>query len=220
MLDIQDIISTYDASKHPEVISGKRSAGEVLREFLDTFDVGGEKDGKVSIVEFENYYGNISASIDDDDYFELMIRNAWHISGGKGQCANSSNRRVLVTKPDGSQSVEEIHDDLGLAEDDKEGMVSRLKKQGVDVQSIELFSGGEEPSEKEKKQTAAALAKKNSAGAAVLHARKMQKAKLLKKEKHQHEFVEVEDDRLDLPEQPTSAYEGLKMGGFGGYKLT
>ena len=31
-----------------------------------------------------NYYNNVSASIDNDDYFELMIRNAWHISGGEG----------------------------------------------------------------------------------------------------------------------------------------
>jgi hypothetical protein len=31
--------------------------------------------------EFVDYYGNISASIDDDDYFLLMIKNAWNISG-------------------------------------------------------------------------------------------------------------------------------------------
>jgi hypothetical protein len=78
-----------------------------FREFLDTFD-GTEKDGKVTPVEFCQYYGNVSSSIDSDDYFELMIRNAWHISGGEGWCANSSCRRVLVTHKDGRQTVEEI----------------------------------------------------------------------------------------------------------------
>ena len=52
---------------------------QVYAEFLDTFDVGGDKDGKVTAQEFENYYTNISASIDNDDYFELMIRNCWHL---------------------------------------------------------------------------------------------------------------------------------------------
>jgi hypothetical protein len=33
--------------------------------------------------EFQQYYAALSASIDEDDYFELMMRNAWHISGGK-----------------------------------------------------------------------------------------------------------------------------------------
>jgi hypothetical protein len=62
----------------------------------------------VTAEEFIKYYGNVSSSIDDDDYFELMIRNAWHISGGEGWCANSSCRRVLVGHSDGSQTVEEI----------------------------------------------------------------------------------------------------------------
>ena len=50
-------------------------ARAVSSQFLDTFDAG-EKDGKVTPDEFVRYYGNVSASIDDDDYFELMIRNA------------------------------------------------------------------------------------------------------------------------------------------------
>lgn len=212
-LDVQDVISTYDASKHPDVIAGKRSSGEILREFLDTFDVGGEKDGKVTIQEFENYYGNISASIDDDDYFELMIRNAWHISGGKGQYANSSNRRVLVTRPDGTQAVEEIQDDLGLKADDKTGMISRLRKQGVNVDSVELFSG--EDLTEQAKINKVDLAKKNSAGAAVMHARKVNKSRALRKEKKNHEFVELEDPRMDTTEQPSTAFAGMKIGGFG-----
>lgn len=142
VLEPNDIAGKYDASKHPDVLSGKRTPDEILREFLDTFDVGGVVDGKVTRQEFENYYHNLSASIDNEDYFELMIRNAWHISGGEGQAANTANRRVLVTASDGTQSVQEIKDDLGLKADDKAGMMARLRKQGVaNASSIELFGG-------------------------------------------------------------------------------
>jgi hypothetical protein len=88
----------------------------VLREVLDAFDggLGASKvilrsdgqpdttrgvqnkkgDGVVTLDEFCDYYANVSASIDTDEYFELMIRNAWHISGGKGAAANTTIARV------------------------------------------------------------------------------------------------------------------------------
>jgi hypothetical protein len=138
-IDPDDVISVYNASKHPDVVAGRKTEEDVLQEFLHTFDVGGEVDGKVTKQEFENYYANISASIDNDDYFELMIRNVWHISGGQGQSANSSNRRVLVTHTDGRQTVEEIENDLGMRPDDKAHMKAQLKKQGVDAVRVELF---------------------------------------------------------------------------------
>ena len=144
LIEPEDLMSVYDASRHPDVMAGKRTPGEILQEFLDTFDVGGEKDGKVTRHEFENYYHNISASIDNDDYFELMMRNAWHISGGEGWAANSSNRRVLVTGADGRESVQEIKQDLGLAANDKQGMMSRLRAQGVnDVSSVGTTYGAD-----------------------------------------------------------------------------
>jgi len=119
------------------VIARKRTEEEVLREFLDTFDSDG--DGKVSPKEFIKYYGNVSSSIDDDDYFELMIRNAWHISGGEGWCANSSCRRVLVRHADLHESVEEIKNDIGIQGDDKAAMLANLVGQGItDIIAIEL----------------------------------------------------------------------------------
>ena len=149
-IEPQDLVSCYDTSKHPDVLAGKKTPDAVLREFLDTFDVGGEVDGKVTRNEFENYYHNISASIDNDDYFELMIRNAWHISGGEGWAANSAKRRVLVTDSRGNQSVQEIKNDLGLKADDKAGMIARLKAQGVDVSSISLTDGVDNKSKPKK----------------------------------------------------------------------
>jgi hypothetical protein len=38
-LEPDDIISTYDASKHPDVMAGKRTTADVLAEFLETFEV-------------------------------------------------------------------------------------------------------------------------------------------------------------------------------------
>ena len=68
-----------------------------------------------------------------------MIRNAWHISGGEGWCANSSNRRVLCTHTDGRQTVEEIKNDLGIKGDDKEAMMANLVEQGIlDITMIEV----------------------------------------------------------------------------------
>lgn len=34
----------------------------------------------MTLKEFVDYYANISASIDDDDYFLLMINNSWNLS--------------------------------------------------------------------------------------------------------------------------------------------
>lgn len=34
------------------------------------------RDQKITREEFEEYYNNVSASIDDDAYFELMMTNA------------------------------------------------------------------------------------------------------------------------------------------------
>jgi hypothetical protein len=38
-------------------------------------------DGIVTYAEFCDYYKDISASIDNDDYFALMMKNSWKIDG-------------------------------------------------------------------------------------------------------------------------------------------
>ena len=143
-LEPADVIDTYDASKHPDVMSGKSSPEKVLTEFLDTFDVGGEKDGVVTRNEFENYYANISASIENEDYFELMIRNAWHIAGGEGQAANSTNRRVRAVGKDGKERIVTVENDLGIKYNNQKGIEDALRKQGIDFKSIDLKGGVED----------------------------------------------------------------------------
>ena len=54
------------------------------------------RDGIVTWIEFLDYYKDISVGIDRDDYFELMMRNAWHISGSRfHDVAHHSPRRPV-----------------------------------------------------------------------------------------------------------------------------
>ena len=66
---------TYDASFHPDLKSGRKTATEVLTEFMGVWETH-KKDAIVTIEEFEDYYKDMSATIDSDEYFEVMVRNA------------------------------------------------------------------------------------------------------------------------------------------------
>ena len=87
-IDINDIKGVYNASKHPDVLQGKKTEEQILLEFLETFEThhslrnNNAPDHIVTKEEFEEYYNNISASIDNDQYFELMMNNAWKINEG------------------------------------------------------------------------------------------------------------------------------------------
>uniref|UniRef100_A0A7S1Q730 EF-hand domain-containing protein n=1 Tax=Neobodo designis TaxID=312471 RepID=A0A7S1Q730_NEODS len=133
---LSEIAPRYDVSRHPAIIAGEKTKEEVVRDFIGDWD--GNRDGKITAAEWMDYYANISCTIDDDQYFELMIRNAWHISGGKGAAQNTANLRVLVTHLDGTQSVETILDDLGLPDEKPETLAAALRKQGcTDILKVE-----------------------------------------------------------------------------------
>ena len=88
-VDINDIRQTYNAKQHPDVKSGKKTEDEILAEFLDTFedhfcDMQGHadaRDGVITMPEWLEYYNNVSMSIDNDEYFELMMNNTWNLDG-------------------------------------------------------------------------------------------------------------------------------------------
>lgn len=74
-----EVRAVYSAAKHPDVLLGKRTEDEVLYSFLDTFQAHSvhAKDSTVTLDEWLEYYNNVSCSIDNDDYFELMMCNAY-----------------------------------------------------------------------------------------------------------------------------------------------
>ena len=108
-VDINDIKGVYNAQKHPDVASGKKTEEQILQEFLETFEThhamrtNEAPDHVVTKEEFTEYYNNISCSIDDDMYFTLMISNAWKLTeesragtGQKGWSADHTSKGVFV----------------------------------------------------------------------------------------------------------------------------
>lgn len=72
IIDISDLRGVYIPDNHPDVVSGRKTPDDVLGEFLETFEMHhnisdlSRRDRKVTWEEFEEYYTNISASIDND----------------------------------------------------------------------------------------------------------------------------------------------------------
>lgn len=86
---IDDIRHLYNAKQHPDVIQGKKTEDDVLFDFLETFDThhsntkDDAKDAEVTPDEWIEYYNDVSASIDDDAYFEVMMNNAWNLDNSR-----------------------------------------------------------------------------------------------------------------------------------------
>merc|ERR1719469_183234 len=89
ILEIDDIRQKYNAKQHPDVKAGKKTEDEILYEFMDTFEQHHSdnkedaQDGSVTKGEWVEYYNNVSMSVDRDDYFELMMNNAWNLKGDR-----------------------------------------------------------------------------------------------------------------------------------------
>lgn len=79
LVKLDDIAKIYDASKHPDVLQGKKSPEEVFIEFMKLWDTQ-DKDGIITFNEFCEYYSDVSASVDDDQYFAEMMRSAWKLT--------------------------------------------------------------------------------------------------------------------------------------------
>uniref|UniRef100_H3CYF2 Calcyphosine-like b n=1 Tax=Tetraodon nigroviridis TaxID=99883 RepID=H3CYF2_TETNG len=79
VITVEDLRGVYNAKCHPKYQNGEWSEDQVFRTFLDSFDSPYDKDGKVTKEEFINYYCGVSASIDTDVYFIIMMRHAWKL---------------------------------------------------------------------------------------------------------------------------------------------
>jgi calcyphosin len=98
VVTLSDLVAVYSTKFHPEVIAGRKTHEQAVTEFMSQWDTK-DKDGIITYDEFVEYYKvcarcaarwlwvsahlkaawcgfpqDVSASIDRDDYFELMMR--------------------------------------------------------------------------------------------------------------------------------------------------
>ena len=66
------------------------------------------------------------------------------MAGGKGWSESSANTRVHAVMKDGTEQVVEIKNDLGLRPGDKKEAMLRLRRQGLNPQSVSFFDGIED----------------------------------------------------------------------------
>ena len=78
MVKLDDIAKLYDVSKHPEIVNGSMTPKQVFMQFMSLWDTQ-EKDGIITFEEFCDYYRDVSASIDSDEFFGVMMQAAWKL---------------------------------------------------------------------------------------------------------------------------------------------
>ncbi|CAL1295441.1 unnamed protein product [Larinioides sclopetarius] len=71
----EDLKGIYSVQHHPEYLNGQATEKQLLSRFLRNF----EENGVVTKEEFIDYYTGVSASIDEDGYFDLMMRTSWKL---------------------------------------------------------------------------------------------------------------------------------------------
>ena len=115
-ISFKELNNKYNAKNHPDVISGKISEEEALKEFIDTFQetynylCGTETNNIVTIEEFLEYYENVSMTIDEDEYFEYLLNNVWNL----GLDIKYKNE---IKKPDIEENAQEEQINEQLKED-------------------------------------------------------------------------------------------------------
>ena len=90
-VNLDEIRNSFSPTLHPDAISGKKTEDEILAEFLDNLQyhfslLKSEKEqenNQINLEEFLTFFNNISAGIEDDDYFEDVIKGGFNLEERK-----------------------------------------------------------------------------------------------------------------------------------------
>jgi len=81
---LEDIKKKFNPKGHPDYINNKRDEDEILAEFLDYFQYHFQlfnetQQDLITYSQFLNFYKYISFDIENDDYFEKMMKGVWNL---------------------------------------------------------------------------------------------------------------------------------------------
>ena len=103
-LTVDDIAPYYNAAEHPSVKAGDKTEQQILEELLRGFEGrSGDHDGTVSLDEWVGYYEEMSAGIDDDDFFGGMVAATW--SSLKKKDADGNEVQAIQYVSEGDMNV-------------------------------------------------------------------------------------------------------------------
>lgn len=69
----------YNVKNDPRYVSGVHTEEEILKFFIAHFEEHDHINGKITKEDFFNYYSALSASVEDDTYFDLVIRQVYKL---------------------------------------------------------------------------------------------------------------------------------------------
>ncbi|CAN0426838.1 unnamed protein product, partial [Ectocarpus sp. 8 AP-2014] len=148
----------YDPASHPDVASGRLSPDEAFDDVTSALrrrddDSSNENSEQMAVLfcDFMDYFRDLSAAIENDDYFQAVTLNAWVLPAQECPAAgyddgnrnannnNTASCRALVTHPDGVQEARKARSRLCIGAEDHDLMRKRLEEQGVqDIASVSL----------------------------------------------------------------------------------
>ena len=79
-ITVKDIKGIFSVKENEDFLEGRKTANEVLEDFLNGFDgARGNSDGVITKTEFLDYYTDLSATIPEDEYFVRMMESVWQV---------------------------------------------------------------------------------------------------------------------------------------------
>ena len=79
IIDIRDLKGVFNDDKHPKLVSGEITQKQAFDEFSRNFNEHTGA-GIIQQSEWNDYYAAVSASVEDDEHFIMLVKSTWQIA--------------------------------------------------------------------------------------------------------------------------------------------